>query len=433
MKTVLELIRRLYPYGYSIVSGENDRALKAFLSELPFNVSEYPSGCELNGWVVPSAWLVIHAKLFHNKNLIYDATKNPLGVPVLSPSVTGSFTLDQLRSHLFFSDIQPNAVPYHWTNLYRPASQIWGFCIPKNLVETLSEGGGYDVDILTETHPSTMKVLDYFLPGAESETILLNAHNCHPFQANDDISGCAVGIRVLQQLAKWPNRRFSYRLIIAPELVGTVHWLHKLGKEAKHLTYAIMLKSVGNNAPLKLQESFTGKSAIDKAAHHIFKNRFNKYVSGPFRTIYGNDETVFDSPGYAIPSISLTRVPFPEYHTDADTPDSLSESALEETVETVLDILAAMELDICYRASFTGLVALSHPRYDLYRAAAAPGIDRAKQSDKDKEWNLLMSCLPRYLDGKTSLLEIADRHQLPINEVAAYVAKWVDKGLAVKV
>ena len=34
-----------------------------------------------------------------------------------------------------------------------------------------------------------MKVLEYTLPGSSSETIIINAHNCHPFQANDDISG----------------------------------------------------------------------------------------------------------------------------------------------------------------------------------------------------------------------------------------------------
>jgi aminopeptidase-like protein len=430
VKSVIDLVRSLYPHAYSVVSEGSDQALPAFCSELPFEVTEYASGSEINGWIVPPAWRVLHARLYRDGSLVYDATSSPLGVAALSPSMTGRFTLEQLRSHLFCSEVEPDAVPYHWTNLYRPSNRQWGLCIPKNLLASLPDTGVYEIDIATESRPGTMKVLDYLLTGEDPRAILLNAHNCHPFQANDDISGCAVGIRVMQRLSERRNRRFNYRLVIAPELIGTVHWLHKLGQHARQLAFAIMLKSIGNDAPLKLQESFSGASAIDRAAHHVFKHRFGTYDSGAFRTVYGNDETVFDSPGYAIPSISLTRVPFSQYHTDADTPASLSAAALDESTDTVLEILDAMELDRAYRANFTGLIALSHPRYDLYRPAPAPGIDQHGRTATERAWHHLMTCLPRYFDGNTSLLQIADRHQLPIREVAVYVGQWVAKGLA---
>ena len=37
-----------------------------------------------------------------------------------------------------------------------------------------------------------MLVYDYYLEGSTKDEIIFNAHNCHPYQANDDISGCAV-------------------------------------------------------------------------------------------------------------------------------------------------------------------------------------------------------------------------------------------------
>ena len=55
----------------------------------------------------------------------------------------------------------------------------------------------YFIDIITKLE-SEMKVLEYTLKGKNKETIIFNAHNCHPFQANDDISGCAVGIQLLK-------------------------------------------------------------------------------------------------------------------------------------------------------------------------------------------------------------------------------------------
>ena len=60
----------------------------------------------------------------------------------------------------------------------------------------------YKVDIKTEIKKSKMKVLEYTLKGKNKETIIINAHNCHPFQANDDISGCAVAIKLFQELKK---------------------------------------------------------------------------------------------------------------------------------------------------------------------------------------------------------------------------------------
>ncbi len=38
--------------------------------------------------------------------------------------------------------------------------------------------------------------------------------------------------------------------------------------------------------------------------------------------------------------------------------------------------------------------------------------------------------MPRHLDGRTGLLEIADRYGLPVAEVHAYAMKWVERGLA---
>jgi hypothetical protein len=82
------------------------------------------------------------------------------------------------------------------------------------------------------------------------------------------------------------------------------------------------------------------------------------------------------------------------------------------------------------RATFTGLVRLSDPRYDLYMPAAAPGLDREDHTEEMARWNWLMNCLPRHLDGCTGLLEIADRYGLPVAEVHAYAMKWVERGLA---
>lgn len=429
MGRILDSAKRLYPFPYSVTGKGNDAALPVWQAALPFSVHEFPSGAELNGWRIPPAWTVDRAEIRKGDKLIYDGTVSPLGVIALSESFTGKVTREELKKHLFYSDESDDAIVYHWTALYRPRERNWGFCIPKRLYDSLTPATYY-VDLLTRTEPGTMKVLDYLLLGASSKTVLLNGHNCHPFQANDDISGCAVGIEVMKRLAALPSRRFSYRLVVAPELIGTVFWLDSLGEAAADIECTIMLKSVGNDAPLKLQESFTGVSLIDRAARHVFQHRFGSYQKGGFRTIYGNDETVFEAPGFEIPSISLTRFPFHGYHTDLDTPDRLSSDRLDETADVATEICLALERNLRLQRCFKGLVCLSHPDYDLYRNARAPGIERGDYSGAMGKWNLLMNCLPRHLDGKTGLLEIAERYEVPLAELHAYALQWVKKGLA---
>lgn len=426
---IKRIIEKLYPFRYSVTGDDNDNAISVFLSELPFLVHQFESGLEHNGWIVAPAWFVHKATIKREGKIVYDAKSSPLGVITLSKSFVGKVNLRELKEHLYFSDECPDAVVYHWAALYRPNERSWGFCMPRNQVDELAEGD-YDVELLTEERPGTMKVLDYHLPGESAETILFNAHNCHPYQANDDLSGCAVGIRIMQELAKRPHRRYSYRLVIGPELIGTAYWLDRLGVAAKQLKYAVMLKSVGNNNDLRLQETFTGEARIDAAAHYVFKVRYENYGSGKFRTIYGNDETVFEAPGFEIPSISLTRFPFRGYHTSEDTPDLIDEKALQDTLQTTLAIIDVLEQDITPRFRMKGLVALSHPKYNLYRAAIAPGLDREEYSAVNAKWNLLMNCLPRELDGKTPLLDIANRYELPLDQVYSYVTQWIKRGLA---
>jgi aminopeptidase-like protein len=191
--------------------------------------------------------------------------------------------------------------------------------------------------------------------------VLLNAHNCHPHQANDDVSGVAVGIEVMQRLAVLPKRWYSYRLLVAPELIGPIFWLDDLGDDASDIAYAILLKSVGNDAPLRLQDSFRGDSPLDAVAHHVFGQQYGSCDSGAYREVYGNDETVFEAPGYEIPTISVTRYPFPSYHTDKDTPETLSEARLQDTVETVSEICLGLERNICLERRFKRFGSLVAP------------------------------------------------------------------------
>ena len=424
---MIDIIKALYPHDFSVVSKGSDDAINIFKKFLNFKVHKFKSGKNLNGWKIPKSFSVIEAKIFDGQRQIYDGKISPLGIPVLCASFKGLIKGAELIKHLYYSDILPNAIPYGWAGLYRPNERDWGFCVPKNFLKKIKKNKNYFVKLKTQEKNGHMNVLEYDLKGRNKETIIINAHNCHPYQANDDLSGCAVAIKLFQLLRK-KKLNFSYKLLIAPELFGPMFYLKRFKKINKNLKGVILLKAVGNKSNLKIQKSFGANSLLDIATSIVAKkNRNIKF--GNFRTVYGNDETVFESPNYFIPTISITRFPFKEYHTDLDTPERCSKKHLENTLKIVLDTIDVIEKNYVMKNLFNGLVSLSNPKYNLYLPAPAPGIDKKKYTKEKSKWNLFMNCLPMHMNGKESIISLSQKYNLNHHQIYNYLKKWENKKL----
>ena len=50
------------------------------------------------------------------------------------------------------------------------------------------------------------------------------------------------------------------------------------------------------------------------------------------------------------------------------------------------------------------------------------------EADAEK-WGHLLDCLFRYFDGRTTILEIAERHDLPFDRLRRYIGRFEAKGL----
>jgi aminopeptidase-like protein len=428
---IKEIAEALYPYNYSVSGDEAFDAAKAYMSYADFNLHTFESGSEQNGWIIPYGWRVLEAKVQCHGGVLHDClAQSSLGCAYLSPSFEGIVTRDELLRHCSWRDDLPDAIVYDWTRLYRQGSQSWGLSIPWNILRHLPESE-LKITIKTECYPSKMAVLDLLIPGELDEEVLINAHNCHPYQANDDISGCATALAFFISKLQSKKNLYSYRLLIGPELYGPIFWAERNPDIARNVKSCILLKSVGNSASLKVQNSYTGVSRIDKilegaVGSEALQAEVRFY---PFRSYYGNDETVFEATGLEIPTVSLTRFPFPEYHTNLDAPSILSTESLQETYNLLSAIHEIIETDMVASSVAPGLHCLSNPLYNLYRKAPEPGISNDGISEYEKKWNLLMNCLSRDLTGGASILDISLKYRLPYRAVYDYVIKWHQKGL----
>jgi aminopeptidase-like protein len=153
----------------------------------------------------------------------------------------------------------------------------------------------------------------------------------------------------------------------------------------------------------------------------------------PFRQTVGNDETVWEAPGYEIPIVQINRCqefgkPFPEYHSSLDTPDLMQVKQLEEAFRYLQDAISILETNAAPRRNYSGLMCLSNPKYGLYRARIDPSV-QAETDDLNERWGYFQDCVVRYMEGTTTILEIAERYGLPYFDVLDYLRRWADKGL----
>ena len=427
---VYDIVKYLYPYNYSVSGDGLGGSITAYKQLLPFQVEEFPSESELRGWSIPKGWKVIKAQVSIDGKIIHDCIqKTPLGCAYLSPSFQGKVSKSELIEHCTYREDLPEATVYDWTRLYRKGVNKWGLSIPWKILQSFPEHN-LDIDIKTEEYDSSMKTIEYLIPGISQEEIIVNAHNCHPYQANDDISGCAVAIKIFSAIFSEIKPYYSYRLLIGPELFGPMFWLEKKRDNFRNIKGCILLKSVGNDFPLKLQKSFEGNTSLDKIAEVAIKDITNNSdFSYPFRTYYGNDETVFEAPGFEIPTITLTRYPFVERHTDLDDLEHIDNKSLEETYQVLEKIINIIESNQKATSVAEGLFCLSNPMYNLYRTSKEPGISKVGTSEKEKSWNLMMNCLPRLLHKGFSLVDICTKFNLPYSEVFDYILDWKVKKL----
>ena len=269
--------------------------------------------------------------------------------------------------------------------------------------------------------------------GRSDKIILFNTNTCHPTMANDGFAADALLVRLFQWLAE-RDTHYTYRLILAPEHMGSVFYLRdRPRKEIERVAGCVFAEMPGTMDEITVASSFLGGHVLDKAFHNATRHFTQAYKWTPWRVGAGNDETVWESPGYEIPTVEVTRAktpdyPYPEYHSSADNADLMDVGQMNEFYAMLQRVVETIEANAIAERHFDGLICLSNPDYDLYFERHDPSIDKSL-TDDDEKWGHLLDSLLRYFDGSMSVLDIAEKHELPFHELLAYLRRFEEKGL----
>lgn len=429
---MVDLTRDLCRYATGVVADENEQLFERLRKELPFKIHRFGSGDTFNGWVTPQNWRVRQALIKRDGRIVFDGRANTLAVARYSKSFAGFLDWAELRPHLVTNASLPDAYVFHCMWQYRPWQADWALCLPYETYQRLGPGT-YEVVLETEYEPGEMLVGVYDKLGQSESTIVFQSHSCHPHMANDGFAGSAVIIKLMQELRN-KETYYTYRFVVGPEHIGTVFYLRDLPPaERQRIVCGVFEEMPGTQGPIKIATTFIGKQVIDRAVVHAARHHADGHVCVAWRQGAGNDETVWEAPGYEIPFLELTRsedlmAPFREYHSSQDTADLLDPRRLEEMLEVLRKTVDVIEGNCRIWRKFDGLICLSNPQYDLYMERQDPAVAKELPPDSEK-WGYLLDCLLRYFDGSMTVLDISERHDLPFERVLRYVKQFEEKGL----
>jgi aminopeptidase-like protein len=412
------LMARLRPVRASITGAGIREVFRVLGETIPITITRVPTGTRVLDWTVPREWTLRDAHITDpGGRKVVDVADSPLHVVNYSTPVRRRMTLDELRPHLFSLPGNPEWVPYR-ASYYR---ESWGFCLSHRVLESLPDGE-YDVVIDSTLADGHLEYAECIIRGDTDEEVLLSTHACHPSMCNDNLSGIAVAWATARALAAF-KPRYTYRILFLPTIIGSIVWLARNEANAGKVQHGIVLACVGDGGPFHYKRSRRG-ALVDRAAEHVLSmdpsgGKIEDFVP------YGYDERNYCSPGFNLPVGALSRTPhgrFPQYHTSADDLELVRPEYLAGSLDACLTILDVLENDGHYvNTSPKGEPQLG--KRGLYNRTG--GVTRDQPSEFALFWVLNFS------DGSHSLLDIAERAQLPFGTVAGAARRLTEAGLLV--
>jgi aminopeptidase-like protein len=327
--------------------------------------------------------------------------------------------LNELQKHLYSLPEQSDAIPYI-TSYYK---ERWGFCISDNLRSQL-EDGDYQVVIDTKLFNGVLNYGELLIEGTSKEEVFISSYVCHPSMANNELSGPTVVTFLSKWLTDLKSRKYSYRIVLIPETIGSITYLSKHYQEMKeNIIAGFNVSCVGDDRAYSFLPSRHGGTISDKVATHVLKWLAPNYVKYSWED-RGSDERQYCAPGIDLPIASIMRSKFgeyPEYHTSLDNlVDVVTPKGLEGGYLALKYALELIERNEKLKVSV-----LCEPQ--LGKRGLYPTLSTKKSG---KETRLMMNLIS-YCDGDHTILDIAEKINVPSWELYELIEKLKSQDLLV--
>jgi aminopeptidase-like protein len=392
-----------------------------------YEIESYTPGDRAWTWSVPERYVVREAWVETEAGQrIVDFADSPLHLVSYSTPIDALLSWEELVPHLHVAAHRPKAIPWEFKYYERD----WGFCLSKVCFDALDRTVRYRVRIDASFESGkgnglrvgTVVIHPSGGPDPDAGEFLVCAHICHPAQSNDDAAGVASSVGVAHRLAASPLAAgsMSVRFLFCPETIGSICFLSHNEELIGRLRGGVFVEMTGNENSLVLQRTLEDCSVLDRVAQRVFATRFGPgFRQGAFREVIVNDEFVINGPGVGVPCLSISRWPYPEYHTSDDNPSIIREERLREAADVVAEIVRVHASDWRPKRVFRGPVFLS-------------GLGLWVDWRENPVLNAALDRLMLKLEGDRSIFEIAEELEMDFWEAHEYLARFEQAGLVVR-
>ncbi len=408
---------QLWPLNRSLTGEGLRETLKQISKHLPnLSIKSVKSGTKVFDWIVPPEWYVSEAYIIDpNGKKICDFTTNNLHLVGYSMPLNKKISLKELQKHLHSVPENRDAIPYV-TSYYE---KRWGFCLSQNQRESLKEGE-YNVVINSKIFSGKLNYGELILPGKVDKEIFISTYICHPSMANNELSGPTVTTYLAKWLKELPNRYYTYRIIFIPETIGSITYLSSNLKHLKNKVIAgFNVSCVGDERSYSYLPSRNGNTISDKVAKHVLKWIAPNYKCYSWLE-RGSDERQYCAPGIDLPIASILRTKYgeyPEYHTSLDDlKNVVTPKGLNGGYWALRKALELLDKNKNYKNNI-----LCEPQ--LVKRGFYPKVSSKKSQDDLKVIKNFLS----FCDGEHTLLDIAEKINLPAWELYEFVEKLVSQ------
>lgn len=418
---VMAFLRRVTPLARTLVHPDNDKTLAILRESLSgVRVEAFRSGTMAWTWKIPNQWQLVESRIEDaaSGELLWDGASHPLATVNYSLPVAREIGPEELAPRLHVSAARPEAIPF----VFRFYNRDWGFCVPLRVKERILGRKRLRVRIVTDERPGELKVGVLEIPGSSEKEFVLCTNICHPGIANDSISGAAAAIAIARHLLDQPGRQYSYRILWLPETIGSVAYYAHHEELIARAVGGLFIEMLGNDNSMCLQHTRRGDTYWDQLAKSALAASGLPFREAAFIESASNDEKVLDSPGVNIPTLSITRYPYPEYHTSDDHAGLIDPARMRESIDIVCGMLDRAERDYLPVYLSKGPVCLSeHGLYpDWYR--------NPELLDKYLGFLKVMYAL----DNRRSIEQLAADLGIPADVVHYWCHAFAEKGFVEK-
>jgi len=400
---------KMFPICRSITGSGIRETLKIIKSEFPkLKIYSIKTGTKMFDWKIPYEWNIKKAYIIDkNKKKIIDFSENNLHIVNYSSPVNKIVNKKELLSHLYTVKKLSSAIPYV-TSYYK---KYWGFCCSysyKKKIENIYNDKDKFKIVIDSSLKSNGKLNygEYIISGNSKQEILISTYLCHPSMANNELSGPAVAMLLLDFFRKKKLNK-TLRFIFIPETIGSIAFICKNFRNLKkNVIGGYNLSCIGDERMhscllTKYRNTIADQSLLEAYKKLNIKPKIYNFLKR------GSDERQYNSPGIELPIASIFRSKYgeyPEYHTSLDNFDLVTKKGLRGGF-----LIAKTAIEILLEKLIPKVKILCEPH--MSKRNLYPTVSFNNKSKKIKN---IMDFL-QYADGKNDLKKIAKHTHMSIH------------------